>query len=145
MGLVIDTSALVALERSSGGWDEGWPGDEPAVVPAIVYAELLVGVHLADHPRRAAARRAKIDALVSAVPVVPFGAGAAERWAELFSRLSRDGRLIPSNDLTVAATALELGFGVLVGPRDETHFREVPGLRVVVLGRGASADEQGTS
>jgi predicted nucleic acid-binding protein len=47
--------------------------------------------------------------------------------------MSRDGRLIPANDLAVAATAIELGFGVLVGPHDEAHFRQVPGLRVVVL------------
>jgi predicted nucleic acid-binding protein len=60
MGLVIDTSALVALERSAGPWSDGLPADERVSVPAIVYAELLVGVHLADHPRRAARRRAKI-------------------------------------------------------------------------------------
>jgi len=51
----------------------------------------------------------------------------------LYARLSRRGRLIPSNDLAVAATALDLGFGVLVGPTGEAHFRAVPGLRVVVL------------
>ena len=33
--------------------------------------------------------------------------------------------------------ALAIGFGVLVGPADEAHFRMVPGLRVVVLGEGA--------
>jgi tRNA(fMet)-specific endonuclease VapC len=133
MGLVIDTSALVALERSDSSWSRGLPADEPASVPAIVYAELLVGVHLADHPRRAAGRRAKIEALLAVAPVVEFGPAVAERWADLYARLSRDGQLIPANDLAVAATALELGFGVLVGPHDEAHFRQVPGLRVVVL------------
>jgi predicted nucleic acid-binding protein len=136
MGLVIDTSALVALERSAGSWSDGLPADEQASVPAIVYAELLVGVHLADHPRRAAGRRAKIQALLSAAPIVEFGPAVAERWADLYARMSRDGRLIPANDLAVAATAIELGFGVLVGPRDEAHFRQVPGLRVVVLSAG---------
>jgi hypothetical protein len=34
----------------------------------------------------------------------------------------------------VAATAIALGFGVLVGPSDEQQFRVVPGLRVEVLG-----------
>jgi len=133
MGLVIDTSALVALERSAGSWSDGLPADERVSVPAIVYAELLVGVHLADHPRRAAARRAKIEALLSVAPVAEFGPAVAERWADLYARMSRDGRLIPANDLAVAATAIELGFGVLVGPHDEAHFRQVPGLRVVVL------------
>jgi hypothetical protein len=39
----------------------------------------------------------------------------------------------PANDLVVAATALELGYGVLVGPAGAAHFQRVPKLRVVVL------------
>ena len=109
-------------------------GDEPVALPAATYAELLAGVLLADTPRRAARRRAKIDALVARVPVVEFGADAAERWAEAFSALHRVGRTIPSNDLAIAATALHLGFGVLVGPAGESHFARVQGLRVEVLG-----------
>ena len=135
MGLVVDTSALVAAERASIAWDEVLSvlGEEPAALPAIVYSELLAGARLAESPARAMSRRAKIDALISAIPVVDFGFQVAERWAELLATLSRAGRLIPSNDLAVAATALHLGFGVLVGPRDEAHFRDVPGLRVELL------------
>jgi predicted nucleic acid-binding protein len=132
MGLVIDTSALVAIERSGGSWPDV-VGDEPAALPAIVYAELLVGVELADNRKRAAGRRARIDALRGAIPIVEFGASAAERWSNLYARLSRKGQLIPANDLAVAATALDLAYGVLVGPADEPRFRAVPGLRVVVL------------
>jgi predicted nucleic acid-binding protein len=62
--------------------------------------------------------------------VVDFGVSIAERWAELFTTLTRQGHLIPANDLAVAATAIHLGFGVVVGPQDEAHFRLVPGLRV---------------
>ncbi len=135
MGLVIDTSALVSLERAARPWEAalGTAAQEPAAIPAIVYAELLSGVLLADAPVRAAQRRAKIDALVALVPIIEFGQAIAQRWADLFARLSKRGRLIPSNDLAVAATALELDFGVLVGPRDERHFRSVPGLKVTVL------------
>jgi predicted nucleic acid-binding protein len=100
------------------------------MLPAIVYAELLVGVRLADTPTRAASRRAKIGALLTRVPIVLFGPEIAERWADLFATLSREGRLIPANDLAVAATAFHLGFGALVGPDDEAHFRRVSGLRV---------------
>lgn len=135
MGLVIDTSALVAAERAGASWDRALAvlGDEVVAVPAIVYAELLVGVELANDAARAAGRRARIEGLVSRVPLVEFGAGAAAHWARLFAALSRAGRLIPANDLVVAATAEFLEFGVLVGPRDEGHFRLVPGLRVEAL------------
>lgn len=133
MGLVIDTSALVDLERSGADWSTDLP-DEPAVIPAIVYAELLVGVKMADTRRRAAARRAKIDGLLAKLPIVDFDSAKAEKWAELYEHLSRAGRLIPANDLVIAATALELESGILVGATDESHFRRVPNLRVVVLG-----------
>lgn len=137
MGLVIDTSALVAIERG-GAWLELENLDEPAVLPAIVYAELLVGVRLADSERRAGERLAKIEALVTRMPLAEFGAEAAGHWADLFSALSRAGRLIPANDLAVAATARQLDFGVLVGPTDEAHFRRVPDLRIEVVGRNDS-------
>ncbi len=143
MAVVIDTSALVAAERHAGSdisnasavWCRllGRLADEAAVLPAAVYAELLVGVELADGPKRAAMRRARIDALVVRVRVVDFGEAIAEEWARLFAALSRVGRLIPANDLAVAATALHLGFTVLVGPSDERHFRVVKGLRVEAL------------
>lgn len=135
MGLVIDTSALAAVERAAGSRSEGLSslGDEPAVLPAIVCAELLVGVHLAQGAARAEGRRAKIRALLSTLPIVDFTLEIAEHWAELFSTLSRRCQLIPANDLAVAATARYLEFGVLVGPRDERHFRAVPALRLEVL------------
>jgi tRNA(fMet)-specific endonuclease VapC len=140
VGLVIDTSALVALERMGAGWEEPLAriATEPVAIPAIVYAELLVGVALAGSGKRAAMRRAKIDALVRAAGIVDFDQDIAAQWAELFAELSRQGRLIPSNDLAVAAMARQLGFGVLIGPADESHFRQVPGLRIQLLRRAES-------
>lgn len=131
MGVVIDTSALVAIERAGEGWEAGLGGlgAEPAVIPAVVYAELLVGVRLADRPDRAANRQARVEALVARFPIVDFTREIAARWADLFATLSRAGTMIPSNDLAVAATALQLDFALLVGPKDERHYRRVPGLR----------------
>lgn len=131
MGLVLDTSALIALERSGTNPSAalGALGDEHPVLPAIVYAELLVGVHLADSPLRSARRQARVDALVALCPIVEFDGAIAERWARSFSTLSRAGRMIPANDLAVAATALHLDYGVLVGPNDEAHYRRIEGLR----------------
>lgn len=137
MGLVVDTSALVEVERGAGDAESllGELGSEAAVVPAIVYAELQVGVRLADTAARATTRRARIDALVERLPIVEFDRPIGDRWADLFADLTKGGVTIPANDLAVAATALHLGFGVLLGSRGETHFERVPGLRVARLGR----------
>lgn len=142
MGLVIDTSALVAIDRlAARSTAEAEPlapflasiGDEAVAIPAIVYAELLVGVELAGTPRRAAARRTRIDAMMAHATLVDFDAAIAPVWAHLFATLSRTGRAVPANDVAVAATAVHLDYGVLVGPSDERHFRQIEGLRVEVL------------
>jgi len=135
VGLVIDTSALVALERSGADWPTalGPYAGEAIALPAAVYGELLVGVSLAGNRMRARKRRARIEALVEVTGIVDFDRSIAEHWAELFAQLSQHGRLIPSNDLAVAATARYLEFGVLVGPDDERHFRGVPDLQVVAI------------
>jgi predicted nucleic acid-binding protein len=125
----------VAVERAGTTWDGllDEMREEAVALPAIVYGEMLVGVQLAPTRAQATRRRAKIAALVAAVPLLDFSGSTAEHWAELFAGMSRRGELIPANDLAVAATALQLGFGVLVGPLGEQHFRRVPGLRVETL------------
>lgn len=141
MGLVIDTSALVDVERAwpATNRESEWThrldalASEPVVLPLIVLAEMWAGAALADTPARASARRARVQAIISHVPLAEFDAQAAEIWGNLFAELSRLGTLIPSNDLTVAATAKRLDYGVLVGSADERHFRKVPGLRVEIL------------
>lgn len=107
---------------------------ESLVLPVIVLAEMWAGVAMADGAR-AAARRARVEALAAHVPLAEFDAAAAETWGRLFGELSRLGTLIPANDLTVAAIAKRLDYGVLVGAADEQHFRKVPGLRVETLGK----------
>lgn len=134
MGLILDTSALVALERSVA---QGNPLSlEPAetfALPAIVWAEALIGVRLAADASRASRRLARLEAIRRVTGIEDFTPLVAEHYADIFTDLSKQGLLIPQNDIAVAATARSLGFGVLVGPADETHFRKVPNLEVRIL------------
>ncbi len=134
MGLIIDTSAVIAWERALAASREIDldPGEE-LILPAIVWAEALAGVRLAGSAQRAAQRMARLEAIRSVTGVEPFTAEMATHHADIFAELYRKGRLIPQNDLTVAAVARCLGCGVLAGPDDEMHFREVKGLEVRVL------------
>jgi predicted nucleic acid-binding protein len=61
MGLILDTSALVAWERAQNdGRTLALDDSEELVMPAVVWAEALAGVRLAD----SAARAARLFALV---------------------------------------------------------------------------------
>jgi predicted nucleic acid-binding protein len=139
VGLVIDTSALVTAERSGRGLDEALSelGEETVALPTIVYAELLAGVQLADPPTRgrtAREDRRPGEAGANGPRSAPLPRSAGRRSSR---RCSVPARRCPPMTwwyLVVASTALELGFGVLVGARDEAHFRRVVGLRVARIG-----------
>lgn len=134
MGLILDTSAIVAWERAiSAGKQVLLNPREEIVLPAIVWAEALSGVRLADSAQRAAQRLARLEAIRQVTGIEPFTAVIAEHWADIFAELHREGNLIPQNDMAVAATARSLKFDVLVGPGDEAHFKRVQGLGVRVL------------
>jgi predicted nucleic acid-binding protein len=134
MGLILDTSALVAWERAeNAGQTIALDGAEELVMPAVVWAEALAGVRLADSAARAARRMARLEALRRVMGIEPFTAETAEHHADIFAELTQGGTMIPQNDIAVAATARCLGCGVLVGPKDEAHFRRIAGLEVRVL------------
>ena len=61
--------------------------------------------------------------------IYPFNDAVAWRAAEVFRDLRKRGVMTGENDLWIAATALEAG-GVLV-TRNEKHFREIRGLKVL--------------
>jgi predicted nucleic acid-binding protein len=144
MGLVIDTSALVDIERSANpaATEDAWQkllagiGSEPVAIPMIVLAEMWAGVALAETPARVRARRRRIEAMIAGVPLAEFDSETARIWGELFAQLTKAGAMIPSNSLAVAATARRFEFGVLVGAAGERHFRKVPDLRVERLRLG---------
>ncbi len=134
MGVILDTSALVALERQL---------DRPTLpeqlaesrlwMPAIVWAEALIGVRLAGGAVKAAQRRARLAEIRDLTTIVHFDERIAEHYADIYYECARKGRLIPQNDMAVSATARALESAVLVGSADEAHFRLVKNLEVVVL------------
>jgi len=134
MGLILDTSALITWERSvHESLADLSLEDERIYLPAIVWAEALVGVRMAPNAHRAATRLARLEAIRRVLGIEPFTDVVAEHYADIFFTLSQAGQLIPQNDIQVAATARSLNAGVLVGPHDEAHFSRINGLRIEVF------------
>jgi len=111
-------------------------GGEELVMPTVVWAEAMAGVRLADSATKAARRMARLEALRRLMGIEPFTDETTEHDADIFAELTQSGTMIPQNDIAVPATARCLGCGVLVGPKDEVHFRRVAGLEVRVLATG---------
>ena len=134
MGIALDTSVLVELERRGEELIGAVSEDADQVfVPALVIAELWIGVELADSAERRTSRVRKIESLLRRAAPLPFTEDVAPTYARIYAALRRAGTPIPSNDLAIAASVLHFGHEILVGSRDEEHFRRIPGLTVNVL------------
>ena len=133
MGVVLDTSILIAAERRTlrlEAWLESL-GDEPVAISAISASELLHGCHRATNAGVRARRSAFVEALLLEIPILPFGLTEARLHAEIWAELSRRGRVIGPHDLVIAASAMARGYGVASMNRRE--FARVAGLEVVAL------------
>lgn len=134
MGLVLDTSAIISMERTlAAGHEIELDDDEELIIPAVAWAEALAGVRLANSALRAAKRAAFLEKIRRLAGVESYTAETDEHHADIFAELTQNGLMIPQNDVAVAATARILGFGVLVEPKDEAHFRRIEGLEVRVI------------
>ena len=131
MGLILDTSVLVAAERrtlSLGALLDSVAG-EPVAIAALTASELLHGCHRAADAGTRARRFAFVEALLDRIPVYEFGLGEARRHAELWAALAREGSLIGAHDMLISATALARG--AALATLNERDFRRVPGLRLL--------------
>ena len=70
-----------------------------------------------------------MDELIRDVPVHPVTVEMAKLAGRIEGEQAEQGVSIAFEDLLIAATALQLGFGVVTG--NVRHFQHIPGLTVI--------------
>jgi predicted nucleic acid-binding protein len=135
MGLILDSSVLVARERSTGNARRAlteiaqrFPGEEIGL-SVVTLIELAHGAARANSPERTRIRRQFIQELLSAVPVYPVTASVALRAGQIDGENAAQGVRPALGDLLIGVTALELEYRVATG--NVRHFRMIPGLLIV--------------
>jgi len=134
MGLVLDSSVLIAAERAvrtvSGLLTtlECEHGETEIVLSSITAIELEHGLHRAQTAEQTRKRREYLDTVFAAVPVEPFTKAMAQLAAKVDAEARQLGRTIPFADLLIGATSLH--FGDAVGTLNLRHFEMVPNLTV---------------
>lgn len=132
MGLLFDTNVLIRAERGNRLPDwSAWHDEGDACLAAISASELLGGVHHADNETRRVRRAAFVEAILAAVPVLPFDLETARVHAQLRASMPR-GVKIGAHDLLIAATAAQHGLAVLTA--NVREFGRIPGIRVLEFG-----------
>lgn len=133
MGLLIDSSVFIAIERAGETPSALFEhiGDEAASLAAISASELLHGVHRADGPARRRRREAFVEAILGSLPILPFTLEEARIHSRLWADLQARGEMIGAYDLLIAATAL--CHGLTLVSRDKRHFPKIRDLKLILL------------
>jgi predicted nucleic acid-binding protein len=135
VGLILDSSVVIAAERRGHtvrqilGQFKADYGEIEIGVSVVTIVELMHGVQRAGTEERRQRRQTFVDELIHDLPVHPVTTETALLAGRIEGDRAAHGVSVAFEDLLIAATALQLGFGVATG--NIRHFEVVPSLRVV--------------
>lgn len=129
MSFTLDTSAYSAFNRGDKRLIEWFREDNEIIVPRIVIGELLAGF-------AAGSKRKENEALLQRfldspnVNVVTISDSVTKLYAEIYLRLRQKGKPIGTNDMWIAAIALEHDNVLLTL---DGGFSEIPDLMIATI------------
>jgi len=122
--LLLDANAIISLfDGSDPELERALCSAEELVLPVIAYAEVVTGTEA--ETKRAKMTRAALSKLM-AMPntrLLPVSEATVRHYSRTFNLLKKNGTPIPTNDIWIAAAAMEVG-GVLF-TRDR-HYLRIP-------------------
>lgn len=124
MRLLLDTSAYVGFKLGHPDVVGLLTKAETICFSPIVLGELLFGFRQGGRFKK---NLEELDRMLNheSVEFTPLGKTAADRYSRIAEQLKRQGTPIPSNDIWIAAQAMELGAELVTLDR---HFEKVNGL-----------------
>jgi predicted nucleic acid-binding protein len=133
MGVILDTSVLISLERGTLRPSAVVEGRENQVfgISVVSMAELLHGVHRATPLARRLKRQAFVEKVIAEFTAFAFDAAAARIYALIWSQLAAKGTQIAAHDLLIGSTAISLGYELLTS--NERDFGRIKGLSFAVV------------
>jgi predicted nucleic acid-binding protein len=128
MGLIIDSSLLIAAERRRFDMEAFIEAEAPmeaVFITSVTASELLHGVHRAS-PERRGIREAFVESLLRDLPILDFDLPSARRHSQLWALLEVSGNRIGVHDMMIAAICIR--FGYKLATLNEGEFTRVEGL-----------------
>lgn len=124
MRILLDSSAYTQLARGHHTVADLVRRSHEVVLSAIVVGELLYGYRYGS---RTALNVRELDEFLANpyVTFAPVSRVTADRYARVAAALRSKGRPLPTNDIWIAAHAMETGTDLISADR---HFEHVDGL-----------------
>ena len=122
--IIIDTNFYAAFKKSDTAAVNLLRRAEFIGVSTVILGELLAGFRCGSREEQ---NREELDQFLDSarVDVLSIEDETAEFYAQVFHELKQKGRPIPSNDLWLAASALQHGLALATY---DDHFSHVSGL-----------------
>lgn len=124
-GYLLDTVAASALLRRNDAILQALNGDVLLFLPIVVVAELRFGALRAQNPERQSAR---VESLIADCLLLDCDEVTATHSAQIKAELTEAGKMIPVNDLWIAAIARQHSLPVVTA---DAHFQTVSGIQVI--------------
>ena len=124
--ILLDTSGYSAFMRGDAVVKEMLQTVDAIYVNAIVLGELRVGF-LRGRMRQKNEERLRQFLASSRVSIIAVDEETAERYAVILDALWTAGTPIPTNDMWIAASAMQYGLAVLT---TDAHFLKIPQILV---------------
>jgi predicted nucleic acid-binding protein len=120
--ILLDTSAYIAFLKGHPGIKQAIQKADEINLNPVVMGELLAGFMKG---RRAPQNREILQEFMGSprVRLMAIDEETSERYAAIFNYLREKGTPIPTNDLWIAATAMQFGLRVVTTDR---HFQKIP-------------------
>jgi predicted nucleic acid-binding protein len=122
--ILLDTNAYAAFKRGHPEAGAVVQNADVVALTPVILGELLGGFAAGARERK---NREELAAFLSSprVWVAPLDAVTAEHYATTYAALRAAGTPVPTNDLWIAASALQHGLRLFTF---DGHFQRVPGL-----------------
>jgi tRNA(fMet)-specific endonuclease VapC len=124
MKIMLDTSAYVGFKRNTAEAVEIIVKSELIVFSPVVVGELMFGFR---NGTRFKENMDDLDRFLDheAVDLLPIGKITSDRYSRIAAKLKQQGTPIPTNDIWIAAQAMEHGAELITSDR---HFDKISGL-----------------
>ena len=121
MRVLLDTSAYSGFMKGQVGIQQALQRADEVCLSAIVLGELLAGFRRGKHRAR---NEQELQRFLSSPRsrLLAIEEATAERYASIRETLGRSGTPIPTNDIWIAATAMQHGLRLLT---TDAHYQKV--------------------
>lgn len=121
--LLIDTNIIVDIFNGNKSFADKVHENKKAYVPAIVLGELYVGINRVSSPGK---HLEKLQNFLTLCDIINVDEDTARIYGNISAKLLKKGKPIPTNDIWIAAVAIQNDFTLITGDK---HFKEIESLK----------------